>query len=235
MESIQKWARIAFCDRATGVVDKTQKCAFEVIVTTFIRTFHDESDTNDNLGITGTVDPYSRGQYLRLCKQLKLMAGMRNEQQLIMFLTGAGGSGKMEVINLVLAYAKGFCKGMQYVFDRCMIIVTAMSGVAATIIKGETVHSVAHLNCNTITLDHQKEWAGVRMIIIDEISCATVADILNLHEKLCLLKESIRTRYSGLHVILTGDFSQLEPVNSIPLYHETNFAPWHEWINCFVD
>ena len=89
------------------------------------------------------------------------MAGMCNEQQLIMFLTGASGSGKMEVINLVLAYAKGFCKGMQYVFDRCMIVVMAMSGVAATIIKGETVHSVAHLNCNTITLDHQKEWAGV--------------------------------------------------------------------------
>ena len=33
---IQKWARIAFCDCATGVVDETQKRAFEVIVTTFI-------------------------------------------------------------------------------------------------------------------------------------------------------------------------------------------------------
>ena len=36
-------------------------------------------------------------------------------------------------------------------------------------------------------------------------------------------------------MIFTGDFSQLEPVNGIPLYREPNFAPWHAWINCFVE
>jgi hypothetical protein len=50
------------------------------------------------------------------------LAGIRNEYQLIIFLTGAGGgSGNMEVINSVLlaAYAKGFCsKVIEYVFAR---------------------------------------------------------------------------------------------------------------------
>ena len=54
-----------------------------------------------------------------------------------MFLTGAGGSGKTEVINAVLTYAKGFCIEMKYVFDKRLIVVTAISGVAATLIKGK--------------------------------------------------------------------------------------------------
>ena len=35
---------------------------------------------------------------------------------------------------------------MQNVFDKRLIVVTAMSGVAATLIKGKTIHSAAHLN-----------------------------------------------------------------------------------------
>ena len=75
-----------------------------------------------------------------------------------MFLTGPGGSGKMKVINSILSYAKRFCEQMQYVFDKRTIVVMAMSGVAATLINGETIDSAAKLNCEKITLDHQKEW-----------------------------------------------------------------------------
>ena len=234
--SIQTWARIAFHDSATDEVDLTQQRAFEVIVAKFVQTFHDEADSNELLGTTGNVEPYSRGRYVKLRNSLKALAGMRQDDgQLIMFLTGAGGSGKTQVINSVLAYAKGFCQGIEYVFDKRMIVVTAMSGVAATLINGETVHSAAHLNASKITVDDQKEWAITRMIIIDEISFANCADILNLHEKLCLLKETVDDRYGGLHVIFTGDFSQLEPVGGDPLYHQPNFAPWHDWINCYIE
>ena len=64
-----------------------------------------------------------------------------------MFLTGASSSGKTEIINSVLAYAKCFCAQMQYVFDKQTIVVTAMSGVAATLINGEMIHSAVKLNC----------------------------------------------------------------------------------------
>ena len=235
VESIQKWARIAFYTKETDSIDETQQRAFEVIMATFVRTFHDEADRNDAMGVTGTVDPHNRHRYVRLRKQLKQLAGMRNEKQLIMFLTGAGGSGKTRVINSVLAYAKGFCKTLDYVFDKQMIVVTAMSGVAATLIKGETVHSAVHLMKNKVDVKHMKEWIGTRMIIIDEISFASSADVLNLNEKLGRLKQVTRERYGGIHVIFTGDFSQLEPVSGTPLYNEPNFAPWHDWINCFIE
>ena len=231
---IQKWARLAFQDRTTGAIDETQQRAFEVITSIFVLTFHDEAERNENT--TGiTLEPRSRHNYIKLRRQLKSLAGIRNHDQLVMFLSGAGGSGKTEVINSVLAYAKGFCKEIEYVFDKRMIVVTAMSGVAATLINGETVHSAAHLNCKKITVEHQKEWANARMIIVDEISFASSSDIFNLHEKLGQLKQVVNQRYGGIHVIFTGDFSQLEPVNGIPLYNEPTFAPWHDWINCYVE
>ena len=40
---IQKFAQIAFKDPDSGEVDETQKCAFEVIVSTFLLTFHQEA------------------------------------------------------------------------------------------------------------------------------------------------------------------------------------------------
>jgi len=70
VKSIQTWARIAFRDSDTGAIDTTQQRAFEVIVTAFVRTFHDEADKNESLGVTGTVDPYSRNKYVQLCRQL---------------------------------------------------------------------------------------------------------------------------------------------------------------------
>jgi hypothetical protein len=52
-----------------------------------------------------------------------------------MFMMGAGGSGKTKVINAVMAHAKGFCKELNYKFDKRMIVVTALMGVAATLIN----------------------------------------------------------------------------------------------------
>ena len=74
------------------------------------------------------------------------------------------------------------------------------------------------------------------MVIVDEISFASPKDILNLHEKLHQLKQVSGTeKYGGLHVIFTGDFSQLELVNGIPLYRQPDFVPWHAWVNCYIE
>jgi hypothetical protein len=116
-----------------------------------------------------------------------------------------------------------------------MIVVTALSGVAATLINGETLHSTAKLNCKTINVDHIAEWKPARLLIIDEILFATSADLSNLNTKLQLLKEMAGAQYGNLHIVFTGDFSQLEPVGGKPLYYESNFAMWHGWVNCFIE
>jgi predicted GTPase len=103
-------------------------------------------------------------------EKMEKMTGMRKQKQLIMFMTGPGGSGKMKVINAVMAYAKGYCKELNYMLDKRMIVVTALTGVAATLINGETMHSAAKLNYKNITSEHIDEWHKAHLLIIDEIS-----------------------------------------------------------------
>jgi predicted GTPase len=55
-------------------------------------------------------------------KELERMTGMRKQKQLIMFMMGAGGRGKMKMINAVMAYAKEFCKELNYMFDKRMFL-----------------------------------------------------------------------------------------------------------------
>jgi hypothetical protein len=234
-DSIQKWAEIMFKDTYTDLLDKDQQRAFEVIVSMFVLTFHDEANRNEGSQETGTQHPHNRAQYNNLKSQLKALSGMKNTQQLILFMTGPGGSGKTRVINAVLAYSKGFCKALNYIFDKRMIVVTALTGVAATLINGETLHGAAKFYNKTVTTDHIQEWKSTRLVIVDEISFATSADLSTLNEKLNLLKESVHQKYGNLHMVFTGDFSQLEPVSGKPLYYETNFPIWHDWINCFIE
>ena len=79
--------------------------------------------------------------------------------QLILFLHGPGGSGKSTVIDLVLAYAKEYCKMYKNnSFTSQTIVITALSGVAATLILGETTHSALYLNNKQITPEQIELW-----------------------------------------------------------------------------
>jgi len=168
-------------------------------------------------------------------KKLRKLSGMKKSKQLILFMTGAGGSGKTKVINAVMAYAKGFCKALNYMFDKRMIVLTALTGVAATLINGETIHSAAKLNYKQITSEHIQEWKHARLVIIDEISFASSTELIKINAKLQDLTETIRQKFGNLHIAFLGDFAQLHPVSGNPLYFDTNFAMWHDWVNCFIE
>ena len=76
------------------------------------------------------------------------LAELSNDtEQLICCLNGPDGSGKSTVIELVLLYAKECCSYLPNVL-LCgnTIVVTAMTGVAATLICGETTHGALFLN-----------------------------------------------------------------------------------------
>ena len=45
------------------------------------------------------------------------------------------------------------------------IVVTAMSGVAAMLIGGETTHSVLGLNRDTIQNEERAEWLDARLLV----------------------------------------------------------------------
>lgn len=56
---------------------------------------------------------------------------------------GAGGSVKTKMVIALMAYAKGYYKAINYMLNKRMIVVTALSGVAVTLIYGKTIHSTA--------------------------------------------------------------------------------------------
>ena len=87
------------------------------------------------------------------------MRGAKKDVNLIALLHGSGGSGKSTVINTVKAYAKDYCRMLGQKFTNRTIIVTAMSGVAATLLGGETTHSVLGLNRDSVQNEEALEWA----------------------------------------------------------------------------
>jgi hypothetical protein len=156
-ESIREWAEAA-------KLDARQKRAFEAITASFLLTFHEfeQDDYNDATLDADTIKRARDGK----ATLIYLKGG--NGTQLIILLHGPGGSGKSTVINLVLAYCREFCDILGHPFTIRTIVVTALSGVAATLIHGETTHSGMAVNHKKVPSDMIEAWADTRLVIIDE-------------------------------------------------------------------
>ena len=65
-----------------------------------------------------------------------------------------------------------------------------MTGVAATLLLGETTHSALHLNQKKpLTREQCEIWEGTRLVVIDEISFASKIDIDEIHDKTRYLRQ----------------------------------------------
>ena len=130
------------------------------------------------------------------------------------------------MIELVLLCAQEYCSYLPNdVFCRNTIVVTAMTGVAATLICGETTHGALFLNQKCKIEPEQIElWADTRLLIIDEISFASKSNFQMMHKQLGKLKQEINKKFGGLNLIFSGDFQQLEPVGrgKLPIYKDNN-------------
>jgi hypothetical protein len=73
--------------------------------------------------------------------------GKRQSDPLICLLHGPGDSGKTARIDLLIEYPHEYGSYLDnFEFPSRIFVVTAMTGVAATILMGETTHSPAYLN-----------------------------------------------------------------------------------------
>lgn len=128
------------------------------------------------------------------------------------FLTGPAGSGKTFVLNEFVKWARS---------DGKHVAVTASTGLAATHLGGNTIHSWAgigiqdELNKRMVaemgkTRREQIESADI--LVIDEVSM--LHDYrLDMVEQVCRDVRGDSSPFGGLQVILCGDFYQLPPIN----------------------
>ena len=161
----------------------------------------------------------------------------RGSSQLLCFLHGPGGSGKTTVVNLAMEYAHDYCEHLDFPFTSRTIVITAMTGVAATILLGEMTHSAMHLNQKKpIEAEQVELWEGSKMLTVDKISFASKDKIVELHKKLCCLKNCFHSPCGGLNIMFAGDMHQLEPVGEKkkPL-HMKNCPEFKDWVNCYME
>ncbi len=152
---------------------------------------------------------------------LRKLCGLRKRDTNLRFLLhGPGGSGKSHVVNVVMKYAKEYCKHLEHPFTKRTIVVTALSGVAATMIGGGTTHSAIALNRSKITTEEKEQWEDTRLVIIDEISLAGPKTHDDIDKNLRELMNQIHEPYGGLNVVFAGDYSQLEPVKVDAIYKD---------------
>lgn len=130
------------------------------------------------------------------------------------YLTGPAGSGKTYTLNTYLDYLKE---------NDVNIGVTASTGIAATHIGGQTIHSWAGIGIKDFLSEHdlealeQKEHLYKRInktkvLIIDEISM--LADSrLDMVDQVCRMMKRSEEPFGGIQVVLSGDFFQLPPIS----------------------
>ena len=113
-----------------------------------------------------------------------------------------------------------------------------MTGVAATLICGKTMHDALFLNQKREIEPEQIElWADTHLLIIDEISFASKSDFQMMHKQLGKLKQVINKKFGGLNIIFSGDFRQLEPVGrgKLPIYKDNNRPYFIDQVNCYIE
>ena len=157
MQIVKQAAAIQLCDAngsAESIIEWGCKCnldnhqrrAFEVITASFVLTYFKDAGKNNEEMTSHANQSWTK--FVRERKLLCELAELRNDTvQLICCLHGPAGSGKSTVIELVLLYAKEYCSYLpNVIFCRNTIVVTVMTGVAATLICGETMHGALFLN-----------------------------------------------------------------------------------------
>ena len=231
-DSISKWGK-------EKDFDTDQQMAFETIVASFILTFHRDVENSCSDSSDDVQHFHERENSTSIRRtRLGLEKLCHKKKQLLLFMDGPGGSGKSTIIKEVLRYGSEFCKNIQYPFNEMTILVTATSGVAATLINGETIHRACHLNRKKPLTEEQCDaFKQVRLIIVDEISMASENLLVSLERNLRDLRQNFDedSPYGGFNIVFTGDFRQLAPVGQDTIYNDEYFRQWNAFINCYIE
>lgn len=127
-------------------------------------------------------------------------------------LTGPAGAGKTYVLNKFIQHAKA---------DGKHVSVTATTGLAATHLGGNTIHSWSGIGiADVLPSGFADHISKTRRDIIEKTDVLIIDEISMLHDfRLDMIDEACRLvrkkdePFGGIQLIMSGDFFQLPPVN----------------------
>ena len=147
-----------------------------------------------------------------------------------MYLGGPGGTGKSRVIQAIIeAFTRLQC--------RQQLLICATTGVAANLIGGSTVDSLAKIRRRTgrykendnvsQSMDGSEysyvvdnTWMSCNFLILDEVSMLGCNKLTKISQALQKNKSNCLA-FGGIHVLFSGDFFQLPAIGDISLYHQS--------------
>ena len=108
-------------------------------------------------------------------------------------------------------------------FAKTIIKITTLTGAAACeIATGRVLHSEACLSSRK-SWTETKGYLGIhKMLIIEWVSFLDEDNIRKLDKNIRKLKER-NAIYGGLHAVYVGDFFQMLPIRSLPLFKTTPY------------
>lgn len=135
-------------------------------------------------------------------------------------------------------YAQEYVQQLDgFQFDQGIIRLTALTGSAATEIRGSTVHRTCKLSGSSkINTEDIERWLNSRLLIIDEVSFACHEKILKkLSSNLQKFTSTYDEMYGSMNICFIGDFLQLEPIGGRPAYQFPGSIYWENVLNCMVE
>ena len=149
-----------------------------------------------------------------------------NAPPVLLHVDGGGGTGKSYMVNMLSSHLQ-----QTYPGRKSPILRAAPTGVASSQINGQTLHSLLRLPIDrnyrpltempSVLSNLQRMFSGVKYLIIDEKSMLGLKTLGWIDRRLReIFPERNSDFFGGLSVILIGDFFQLPPVLSKPIYSE---------------
>lgn len=180
-------------------------------------------------------------------EQRQIIKCIKNGQNV--FITGPGGTGKSTIIkHLIDINAQ---ENQSFLGPDKTIGVTAMTGAAAVLINGQTLHSYLGIGLGKDSVDSlvrkimmrpkiKKVWKNTNILIIDEVSMLTAELLTKLNNVAKEIKTDDRV-FGGIQLVFSGDFLQLPCINgnfcfecedweecSFTVFHLTNILRQHD-------
>ena len=204
-------------------LDIKQAAAFEILACSFILDSLDDYKVTE-IELSKLFSYNDLSDKTNKLKHLKHMLVQKGgTKELVMFLSGMGGSGKSTIIKAFHKFVKHVSHFLGWPCNDNTIKITAMTGSAASILdNANTLHMTACLNKKKLTDKDQEKWVGTKMLFIDEVSFMTSDNLDSLDKKLRFLMQRSNVLFGNVSIIFVGDFHQMNPVKAKPLYKVNN-------------
>ena len=219
-------------------LDRKQYIMYEVIACSFLLSLLMEEEGNlVQSRVGGAIGQDGADDIERLKGALRERGG---REQLLMFVTGFAGAGKSTAIKVAQKFCYEFCKATSVMWADDTFLFTAYTGSAAAAFGGLTTVKATYIgkkgDTPKLTFEEERAFEGVRILIIDEVSFLSDAELLKLDRILQRIGDRSKP-FGGYSIIFSGDFQQNEPVrmkNSQKLWHPTSSRHFENNINCAI-